>query len=115
MDEHEYWSRLEFRVCREFAGMPDGKLRNKWCDGFIPSQYLVTGRRPRIVGKAWICAGSQQAEWEFTLRLPRRIKSRKDIDWAALLPAEDVNGWLSLDEERRRITIEPGAAVPDPA
>jgi hypothetical protein len=113
MDERDYWSHLEFRVCDEFAGMEDEKLRQLWCDGFVPSEYLVTGRRPRIVGRAWICRGSDQAEWDFTLRLPHRVRSRDDIVWISLLPPQNVTRWLSVDEERRQIKIKPSFAVPD--
>ena len=74
MEEADFWPRLEHRLCHEFAGMPVEDQRRFWCDGFIPREYRVTGRRPRIVGKAWICIGNMQFEWDFTLH-PRQIKS----------------------------------------
>ena len=41
MTEADYWLRLEFRVCRELAGMEDKALRSLWCDGFIPEVYWL--------------------------------------------------------------------------
>ena len=90
MDEAEYWVRLEYRVCREFTGMRERRLQYLWCDGFIPGEYLLDDPRPRITGRAWICNGPRQAEWEFTLLLPRPFHSREDIDWGLLLPADSV-------------------------
>ena len=113
MTEADYWASLEYRVCREFAGMPTRQLQYLWCDGFIPSDYILDDPMPRITGRAWICNGPRQAEWRFTLLLPVTFGSRDGIDWAAFLPAEGVTGWLSLDEAERYIEIEPAVAVPD--
>jgi hypothetical protein len=113
MSEADFWVSLEFRLCREFAGLPEGRYRNFWCDGCIPSQYLLDDPRPRITGKAWICVGPRQAEWDFALLLPRPLRSREEIDWALLLPPENVTRWMAFDEGRRYIEIEPAVAVPD--
>ena len=113
MDEADYWARLEYRVSREFAGMAERRLRSLWCEGFIPQQYLFSEPTPRIVGRAWIGGGPAQHEWEFTLFLPPETRSRDEIEWAALLPAEDVTRWLALDLAARRIQIKPLAAVRD--
>jgi hypothetical protein len=113
MDEKEYWLRMEFRIGREFSDMREKRLRNMWCDGLKPTQYCLSGRRPRIVGEAWICYGNDQQLWEFTLKLPSRINSREEIDWESLFPPVAVTRWLSIDEESRRVTIEPAAAIPD--
>ncbi|HBI41439.1 MAG TPA: hypothetical protein DDY78_01100 [Planctomycetales bacterium] len=113
MNEADFWARLEYRVCREFAGMPETHLRHLWCDGFIPEQYLLGDQAPRISGRAWICNGRRQAEWEFTLLLPRPVNSRDEIEWSSLLPPENMTRWLSLDQAGKRIDIEPAAAVPD--
>ena len=115
MSEDEFWVSLEFRVCREFAGMSQNHIRGLWCDGFESRRWSLDEPRPRIVGRAWICSGPRQAEWDFTLFLPHPVASREEIDWAALLPPENVTRWLSLDFDRKLIQIEPGAAVPDPA
>jgi hypothetical protein len=106
VDEAGYWASLEYRICREFDGMPDRRLRSLWCDGFIPAQYLFS--EPN-----WICNGPSQDEWDFTLFLPQHVRSRVAIPWASLLPAEDVTRWLALDLRGRRIQIEPMAAVRD--
>jgi hypothetical protein len=115
VSEDDFWPALEYRVSREFGGIPDNQLRCLWCDGFIPSYYRLGEPDPRIEGRAWICRGSEQAEWEFTLFLPRPIGSREGIPWASLLPPENVTRWLALDRVGKRIQIEPAVAVPDPA
>jgi hypothetical protein len=113
VDEGDYWVSLEYRVCREFAGMKDWDLRHLWCDGFIPERYRLSGSEPRITGRAWICYGTRQHEWKFTLFLPHPVGSREEIDWASLLPAENVTRWLALDQVGKHIQMEPSAAVPD--
>jgi hypothetical protein len=115
VDEADYWVSLEYRVCREFARMADIKLRHLWCDGFIPERYVLDGSEPRITGRAWICCGPIQERWNFTLFLPYPITSRREVDWASLLPPENVTRWLALEERDKRIQVEPSAAVPDPA
>jgi len=114
MTEHEFWIRLEYRVCGEFAGMADRHLRHYWCDGFSPQQYHLDAPEPRIVGQAWIGSAPQADEWEFVLFLNRPYNSRADIDWASLLPADDATRWMAVDIPGKRIQIEPAAAVPDP-
>ena len=61
-------------------------LRYLWCDGFTPERYLLHGSEPRITGRAWICHGTRQDEWKFTLFLPQPVKSRDEFVeeyWAA--------------------------------
>jgi hypothetical protein len=115
VDEAHYWGALEFRISREFAGMPERHMQYLWCDGLLPAHFLLDDPTPRIIGQAWICNGPRQAEWEFTLFLPKSVGSRAEIDWAALLPAENVTWWLALDPEGKRLQIEPAAAVAEPA
>ena len=112
MDEADYWANLEYRLCREFAGMSENYLRCLWCDGFIPEQYILHGALPRITGRAWICKGSEQDEWKFTLLLPHQVSSKEEIDWPSLLPPENVTRWLTVDSESKKIEIQP-VAMPD--
>ncbi|AMV29151.1 hypothetical protein VT84_32450 [Gemmata sp. SH-PL17] len=113
MNEADFWLRLEFRLCSEFAGMADRHLRYLWCDGFGPERYHLGDFEPRITGHVWICNGDKQDKWEFTLFLPHPIGSRDEIDWASLLPPGNVTRWLAFDSRGKRIQIEPAAAVPD--
>jgi hypothetical protein len=41
VDESYFWVALEFRICREFAGMPERNMQYRWCDGLIPAQFLL--------------------------------------------------------------------------
>ena len=113
MDEREYWLSLEFRVCRELQGLPRKHRRTLWCDGFAPGAYFLSDSTPRIAGFAWIGYTTNTDEWRFTLFLPGPVSNRDEIKWEALLPPEDVTCWLAIDEPRRRLQIEPAAAVPD--
>lgn len=113
MDERDYWVSLEYRLCREFAGMPERHLQYLWCDGFLPQRYLVDDSVPRITGRVWICEDRWQEDWEVTLFLPHPVASREAIEWAPLLPPETVTRWLAIDPTNKRIQIEPAAAVPD--
>ena len=80
MTEYEYFQNLEFRVCRELAGMQDDALRDWWCDGFVPDAFDVVGERCRITGRAWIGRDGQTC-WQFVLYLGR-ARPRDQIDWA---------------------------------
>jgi hypothetical protein len=113
MDERDFWPSLEYRVCREFAGMQDWTLRHLWCDGFIPERYVLGSSEPRITGRAWICHGTRQEEWKFTLFLPHSVATRQEIEWASLLPPENRTRWLSLARAGKHIEIDPTVAVPD--
>ena len=113
LDERSFWLDLEYRLCDEFRGLSERRYHCFWCDGFIPGNYRLDDPRPQITGKAWICDGPKQDEWDFTLLLPRRFASREEIDWESLLPPDEVTRWMAFDEGRRYIEIEPAAAVPD--
>lgn len=113
MTEPEYFGRLEMRVSRELAGMRRPELRDLWCDGFIPEAFAVVGRRCRVGGSVWLAFGRGRQEcWQFVMYLgPSR--PREAVDWAALLPAEDVTGWLSLDFGTKFMKVDPSGAYAD--
>ncbi len=113
MTEADFWVSLEVRLCRELQGMADRQHRRYWCDGLNPECYELECPAPCITGQAWICEGRNQEEWPFTFFLPARAASADAIDWAALLPPEEVTRWLTLDPYGKRIEMEPAAAVPD--
>ncbi len=115
MMESEYWIALEYRVCGEFAGMPERHLRCLWCDGFTAEHYVLDAPSPCIMGRAWICTGRMQDIWHFTLFLKHPASSPAEIDWASLLPPDDVTRWLAVDRRGKRLQIEPSAAVADAA
>jgi hypothetical protein len=41
------------------------------------------------------------------------VESPELVDWAALLPAEDVTGWLSPHPHAKTLAIDPLAAYPE--
>jgi hypothetical protein len=113
MDEEEYWSSLEFRLCREFEGISDERFQKLWCDGFIPVQYLIRDSIPKILGTVWIVRVQRQMEWRFELFLPQRVNSIEEIEWSSLLPPINQTKWLAVDWENQLIQIEPSVAIPD--
>lgn len=114
MTESIFWLHLEFRVCKELAGLPHGYQRRFWCDDLIPEEYLFDGPTPKITGRAWIGdTRGNQWEWTFALILPAMTSSLEQMDWASLLPPENMTRWMSFDESRGYIEIEPGVAEPD--
>ena len=105
---------LEGRVSYELAGMRGRELQEWWCDGFIPDAFEVVGERCRIVGRVWMVFEKSHSEelWDFALYLgPAR--PRDQIEWATLLPAKDLTGWLSLDFKTKFMKVNPAAARPD--
>jgi hypothetical protein len=113
MTEAEFWVELEFRLCKEFAGLAERRYRYFWCDGLIAENYELDTTTPRIVGRAWIGNGSDQHQWRFTLHLRQPAPTLQDVDWGSLLPADNVTCWMSFDESERSLEIDPGAAKPD--
>ena len=113
MDEKEYWSQLEYRLCDEFKGMSDRRFDNLWCDGFIPEAYLIRDQTPKILGRVWIVKVQSQSEWKFQLFLPQKFSSVEVIQWDKLFPPINMTKWLALDFDKHLIQIEPSAAVPD--
>jgi hypothetical protein len=110
--ESDFWNALEFRICAEFAGFEDKRLRHYWCDGLVPDVYDVQADEPRISGLAY-CGQTGQELWRFTLLLGRRVSSPAEVDWATLLPPRDVTAWLSVHEPERMLVLDPLSACPD--
>jgi hypothetical protein len=111
MEEQDFWVRLEFRICAEFAGFPDKQLRANWCDGLVAEDYDLSAAEPCIRGRAW-CGPSGQEPWRFTLILDPRTGTPAEIDWPALLPGDGLTGWLTPDPQARTMTIDPARPRP---
>jgi hypothetical protein len=110
--EEDFWLALEYRICSEFAGFADEGLRGHWCDGLIPEEYDLQADESCIRGVAY-CGPSGQERWRFTLLVGPGANSAAEIDWASLLPADDVTGWLSPHRRERTLIIDPHSAYPD--
>jgi hypothetical protein len=106
VEEHEFWTRLEHRICAEFTGFADPQLRYYWCDGLVPEDYDLAGAEPRIRGVAW-CGQNGQEQWQFTLVTGQRPTPREHIDWPALLPGDHRTGWLTPDPQNKTLRIDP--------
>lgn len=104
--------RLEHRICAEFQGCGDPRLRKNWCDGLIAEEYELLSARPTIRGRAW-CGPTGQEPWLFTLVLDSRTRSREEIDRSLLLPSDRLTGWLMPHPQQRSMTIDPLRGCPD--
>lgn len=113
MTEDEFWNALEHRLCREFRGMAVPGLSALWCDGIRGEGFLYDDSLPRIIGFAWICQGDHQERWRMELLLPPTRTKYEEIDWEALLPADNMTCWLACDRQKKYLQLEPSAAVPD--
>lgn len=102
MEEQEFWRRLEFRVGAEFAGFADRRMRHYWCDGLVPEEYDLADAEPQIRGLAW-CGPSGQEPWRFTLEVGRETVAGGRIDWATLLPDDELTGWLVPDSQAKTL------------
>jgi hypothetical protein len=111
--EKDFWSRLEFRVCGEIAGLAGDDFRHWWCDGFIPERKGLVGDRPAIIGRVWMCHGKDQFPWHFALLIKDVSGNSDGVDWLSLLPPPDVTGWLSLNRLKKEMRIDLQAAYPD--
>jgi GrpB-like predicted nucleotidyltransferase (UPF0157 family) len=110
--ESDYWQRLEYRICREFEGFADERLRRFWCDGLDPEEYDLAAAEPCIRGRAW-CGPDGQDHWRFTLLVGPEMRSRAGLDWAALLPGAGLTGWLSPYPAEKRMVIDPLGGHPE--
>ena len=108
----EFWRRLEFRICVEFAGFADRQLRYYRCDGLVPDDYDLTGAEQHVSGVAY-CGQSGQERWRFILVVGQHAASPLQVDWSALLPSERLTGWLTPDPQNKTLRIDPGAGYGD--
>jgi hypothetical protein len=115
VDEASFWPALEYRVSREMAGVEECRRRGMWCDGFVAQTLDLDHRPNRVLGRAWVGLGRDQASWTFELLLTGSVASRAEIRWSELLPAEDATQWLRVDHEGRHLVIAPGDAEDDAA
>ena len=114
MTAADFFISLEHRVTRELAGMRRPELRCWWCDGFLPEKFVVTGGGCHVSGKVWFDDGrGAQFLWNSVVLLGSSLKMFEGLDWAALIPAEDVTGWLSMDFERKFLKIKSYVTIPD--
>ncbi len=114
MNEEDFWSSLEYRICREINGIKELHPYGLWCDGFLPNTHSLTSSTPFISGTTWMGTGPRkQEEWEFKLLLPHPIQKKSQIPWEDLLPPDDKTKWLSLDIENKHLEVAPGEAQDD--
>lgn len=113
MDAKDFWTHLEYRVCREIDSLRKNEYRGLWCDGFIPEQFEFCDGQPVLTGSVWMGRGGRhQEQWRFVFLLPKGVTSEVDVNWEAIFPAEEVTGWLSLDQVAREMKVNPAEGHP---
>src|ERR1700727_1300551 len=95
LEERDFWVRLEYRVCAEFQDLADSSLHYFWCDGLIAEQYDQQDGELQVRGTAWIGHGDRQERWRFVLQAGQPPADSGGADWAALLPDDNLSGWLA--------------------
>ncbi len=111
MSESEYWDALRFRInCLPSSSAPRSLLSG-WCDWFEPKRYLIGGPSPRITGNVGFVNGGRARQRRFTLLVGCLSESHSEVEWAALIPSDDSDEWLSLDESGELIVIDPQKGV----
>jgi hypothetical protein len=115
--EAEFFSRLEFRLCGEFAAVRPPDAPGLWCDGLIPKRWQLDANPSTISGAAYVggLPGHDpigyQEKWGFVLNLCEQAALRESITWDSLLPSNEVGGWVVIDVFRRRLVITLPATV----
>ena len=99
MTEDEFWSSLEYRICRELKGMDDKALRSMWCDGIRGHVVRPESGPAHIGGSIWI-GDDGQTEMQFTMALPEKFPVDDCVPWDDILPPENVTAWLAVDVRR---------------
>lgn len=109
--EADFFSRLEYRLCREFAAVRPPDAPGLWCDGLIPTHWQIDSNPLTIFGDAWVGGlpghhpARYQEKWRFVLTLYEQAVLPESIAWGSLLPDEDVRGWVVADVHGRRLVI----------
>jgi hypothetical protein len=110
MDAREFFTKLEYRICREIDRLRDVELQGLWCDGVIPEDSTRADGRPLVTGRAWMGRGARhQEKWRFEFVLPPGTCDPDEASWDALFPPEDATGWLELRPSEQIMRINPMA------
>jgi hypothetical protein len=73
--EADFFARLEYRLCGEFAVVRPLEAPGLWCDGLIPTHWQLDANPLTISGEAWVGglpghhAAGYQEKWSFVLKL----------------------------------------------
>jgi hypothetical protein len=110
MDESEFFTFLEYRLCDELAQRRHKELLGLWCDGLSPERHELSNDRCIIQGEAWMGgipgrSTSDQEPWRFFAALPQGVVRSPALNWQPFCPPVEANGWLEVDLDERTLTI----------
>lgn len=110
----EFCTRLEYRLCREFAESGDAELKWFWCDGvsWFPTDNQLSKKhvndKRKIITKAWIGKDGQDV-YQATIHFGRKALSKysKGADLTKTIPElESKTEWIQIDIENKAIEIK---------
>jgi hypothetical protein len=106
MTESEFWWNLRIRI---MSGVPGSREPLPgYCDWFEPKKYVLDGDAPRITGTVGFLPGGRSAvKLTFTLFLAHSVACCDEIDWAKLLPPDDVGDWITYSSDGSHMEIRP--------
>lgn len=61
MDESDFFTFLEYRVCDEIPAMRRREILGLWCDGLSSERDEISNGRCAIHGQAWMGGGAWKA------------------------------------------------------
>ena len=93
------------------GGIEECKAKGLWCDGILPDEYRLSDGVCCAIGRAWVCSGDNQVQWDFRMELPKGTRDLDKVDWESLLPASNVTKWMSVDFESCTLDLDPGAGI----
>ena len=112
MDECDFFTFLEYRLCDELPLLQRKEILGLWCDGLSPERDEILNGRCTIHGEAWMGGipgkprqASVQERWRFCAVLPQGVMRSPELDWRAFCPPMDARGWLEVEPDERTLTI----------
>ena len=79
VEDHDFWSRLEFALTGWLAGQDVKDLRRFWIDGFIPEGIRDTEYGVNVEGRAWVGTSARdQSAYQFVASIPQSLLTSKN-------------------------------------
>ena len=112
LDESDFFTFLEYRVCDELPVLDRKEILGLWCDGLSPEGDEMLNGRCTIHGEAWMGGvpgrprgAAYQESWRFHAALPQGVVRSADLDWQPFCPPVDATGWLEVEPDECSLTI----------
>jgi len=108
----DFFTALEYHLCRTFANSLQKDIKWLWCDGIImPVEDQLRNKTlsasKRIVTEAWIGPNGQD-KYEMTIKLGQHSfeACMLGLNLTDHLPKADRMDWITLDTLEKRIEVQ---------